>query len=395
MNQGPLIACVQDARGCIWVRDGEGLVGWGCAARFEPGPGEDRFERADTFARDVLASLPPADEGGWGTGPVAMGSFTFDPDVDGSVVIVPDVMLARRGGRSWLTAVGPRPAAHLDPVHPRPPDRVRYAGTTQSELSWIDAVASAVDRIGRRELHKVVLARDVVVWSEEALDARALALRLAHRFPSCFTFHCEGLIGATPELLVRRRGDAVESLVLAGTARRGADRMEDDALGAALLASEKDVSEHRMAVASIETRLDEVCERVSVQERPALLKLENVQHLATQIRGRLSAPLSSLRLAGLLHPSAAVCGTPTGAALGAIRSLEDMSRDRYAGPVGWMDARGDGEWGIALRCALLDGTQARLFAGAGIVRGSLPEAELEETRLKLRAMQSAFGDGAR
>lgn len=389
----PLISCVPDDGGLVWVRGGEGVVGWGEAARLETGPGEDRFERAERFVRDAFASAHVHDEVGLpGTGPLAFGSFTFDHATRGSVIVIPKVIVGRRAGRSWVTLVGDT-TAPIEVHELVAPGRVRYAGTTQSELRWIDAVETATKRIGRGALDKVVLARDLVVWSEWALDARKLAERLAGRFSSCYTFLCEGLVGATPELLVRRRGDEIESLVLAGTAPRGHGEQEDSSLGAALLASNKDVSEHQMAVDSVRARLDEACESLTVDDGPSLLKLENVQHLATSIRGRLSVASSSLRLAGLLHPTAAVCGTPTEGALEAIRSLEDMSRGRYAGPVGWMDARGDGEWGIALRCAQVEGERARLFAGAGIVNGSLPEAELEETRLKLRAMQSALGEG--
>jgi menaquinone-specific isochorismate synthase len=199
-------------------------------------------------------------------------------------------------------------------------------------------------------------------------------------------------VGATPELLIRRRGASVESLVLAGTARRAAVEADDAAVGAELLSSAKDNREHEFAVDSVALVLAGVCDDLTVDDGPFLLKLANVQHLATRVRGRLAEPLSALELAGRLHPTAAVCGTPRAEAEGLIRRLEGMERGRYAGPVGWVDAAGDGEFGIALRCAEVNGARARLFAGNGIVADSRPEAELEETRLKLRAMQSALGD---
>jgi menaquinone-specific isochorismate synthase len=241
-------------------------------------------------------------------------------------------------------------------------------------------------------LEKVVLARDLFVWAKEELDNRLLAARLAHRFPECFVFVHETLVGATPELLVRRTGDVVESLVLAGTARRDPLAHGDAMVGEALLSSEKDGREHLLAVESVTGVLENVCHDLTVDDAPSLLKLANVQHLATRVTGRLSRPLSALELAGRLHPTAAVCGTPRADAGRMIRRLEGIERGRYAGPVGWVDALGDGEFGIALRCAEVHGTRARLFAGAGIVAESTPEAELEETRLKLRAMQSALGD---
>jgi menaquinone-specific isochorismate synthase len=227
------------------------------------------------------------------------------------------------------------------------------------------------------------------VWARAPLDRRLLAARLSKRFPECYTFIFRTLVGATPELLVRRTGRSVESLVLAGSARRGRDEAEDEEVGAALLSSEKDVGEHRFSVESVTDVLDGVCDELS-SEGPFLLKLANVQHIATRVTGNRRGDHSALEIAGLLHPTAAVCGAPRAAAMDAIRRLEKMDRGRYSGPVGWVDANGDGEFGIALRCADVDGTRARLFAGNGIVADSRPEAELEETRLKLRAMQDAL-----
>jgi len=177
---------------------------------------------------------------------------------------------------------------------------------------------------------------------------------------------------------------------LAGTAARSDDTDEDERLGKALLASDKDRREHESAAASVGRVLGGLCERLERQAEPDLLRLANVQHLATRFEGRLAGRNSALDIAGRLHPTAAVGGTPSDGAVEAIRRLEQMDRGRYAGPVGWMDGEGDGCFAIALRCAEISGARARLFAGAGIVDGSLPEAELEETRIKLLAMQSAF-----
>jgi menaquinone-specific isochorismate synthase len=259
------------------------------------------------------------------------------------------------------------------------------------DVHWLEAVATALKRIDEGEVAKIVLARDHAVWSREPFDARWLASRLAERFPDCFTFLNGGLIGATPELLVRRRGDEVTSLALAGTTPRGATTAEDERLGAALLASDKDRREHDHAARSVVDGLAPVTSALSVSPAPFLLRLDNVQHLATAFTGTLSTDASALALAGTLHPTAAVGGSPTAAAIAMIRELEGMSRDRYAGPVGWVAPDGDGEFGIALRCAQLSGARARLFAGAGIVAGSLPEDELEETRVKLLAMQGVLG----
>jgi menaquinone-specific isochorismate synthase len=271
---------------------------------------------------------------------------------------------------------------------------VRYAGATAAEIAWIEAVDRAVQRIRAGDVEKVVLARDRVVSSDEEFDLPRLLERLRARFPACYTFRVEGLVGASPELLIRRDGADVTSVVLAGTAPRGATTAEDRRLGAQLQASSKDLAEHRPAVDSVRATLQRLVSHLDVEARPHLMRLANVQHLATLVTGRLHTPTDALSLAMRLHPTAAVGGTPTDRALGVIAELETIDRARYAGPVGWVDASGNGEFAIALRCAQFDGTTARLFAGAGIVADSLPESELEETRLKLRAMQSALGGDA-
>ncbi len=198
------------------------------------------------------------------------------------------------------------------------------------------------------------------------------------------------MVGATPELLIRRTGGDIESLVLAGTTARGDTPADDRARAARLFASPKDREEHRYAAEMVRDALTPLCADLTVPTEPELLTLPNVTHLASPLRGRLAADRSVLDVVAALHPTPAVCGTPTGTALDLIRELEGMDRGRYAGPVGWVDARGDGEWGIALRCAEIDGTRARLFAGCGIVADSDPDAELAEARTKFRPMQYAL-----
>jgi menaquinone-specific isochorismate synthase len=381
-----------------WLRAGEGLVGWGVAARLSPGAGPARFATADAALRSLDVDVD--DEVGLpGTGLVAFGSFTFDADADGSVVVVPRIVVGRRDGTTWCTTIDPPDADPVAPpadrgVSPATParDRPRYAGSSKPDVHWLEAVASALTRIQDGEVEKVVLARDHAVWSREPFDAVDLAGRLSARFPHCHTFVVEGLVGATPELLLSRRGDRVVSRVLAGTTGRSDDEVEDAALGAALLASEKDRAEHVFAADSVREVLAPRCDALWHDPEPRLLRLDNVQHLATTFDGRLRSPASSLEVVAALHPTAAVGGTPRGRAVTLVRELEGMDRGRYAAPVGWTDPSGDGEWGIALRCAELAGARARLFAGVGIVAASLPEDELEETRLKLRAMQAALGE---
>lgn len=383
-----------------WVRRGDGLVAWGTAARIAPGPGPDRFARAEAELAALVADAEVDDAVGVpGSGLVALGSFTFTDDAPGSVLRVPQVLIGRRDGRTWRTdvevegvAAAPEPAD--GPPVPVARGRVRYAGSSLPDLAWLETVAAVVERIGAGELDKVVLARDHAVWSEHRFDPLDLARRLHRRFPRCHTFVVDGLVGATPELLLARDGRSVTSRVLAGTTSRDDDEAADAALGAALLDSAKDRHEHRLAADSVREVLAPVCAELTADDGPRLLRLDNVQHLATVFRGTLAAdpPPSALALAGALHPTAAVGGTPRAAAVALIAQVEGLDRGRYAAPVGWVDAVGDGEWGIALRCAELSGARARLFAGVGVVAASLPEDELEETRLKLRAMQAVLDE---
>jgi menaquinone-specific isochorismate synthase len=268
-------------------------------------------------------------------------------------------------------------------------DRPRHAGSTLRDDAWLDAVAQVLENIEAGRYAKVVLARDLHLWSRAPFDVTGVLHALADRFPSCATFFIDHLVGASPERLVRLVGRDVSSRVLAGTVGRGGDVEEDAQLGAALLASRKDRHEHDLALRSATEALARCCEELDVPEEPSLMVLDNVQHLGTDLTGVLAesgGQVDVLDLVERLHPTAAVCGTPREAALQAIRELEGMPRGRYAGPVGWFTPDGDGEFAIALRCAEVHGERARLFAGAGVVAGSLPEAELTETWLKLQAM---------
>jgi menaquinone-specific isochorismate synthase len=380
-----------------WIRQGAGLVGWGEAARVTLPAGADRFADGEKWLRELIDGAQVDDEvRRRGSGLVAFGSFTFDDASDGSVLIVPRAILGRDGtGNAWLTTITPdgetpwRPAP-FDP--PEPPDIVSWHDGALSAPEWEQAVDEAVRRIKHSSsLRKVVLARDLYATANRPIDARALLDRLASRYPGCYTFACDGLVGATPELLISRDGWRVSSLILAGTTPRGATPAEDSGLAAALLGSAKENEEHQYAAASLENALAPLCQAMYVAPHPALIRLPNLQHLGTRVRGTLtSVDRSALGLAAAVHPTAAVGGTPTDAAVELIRELESMDRERYAGPVGWVDADGNGEWGIALRCAQLDGTRARLVAGCGIVAGSDPAAELAETITKFRPMRTAL-----
>ena len=411
-DPGDLLAGLPDAPPLSWVRRGRGLVGWGEVARITLSAGEDRFtageKRLRTLFDDVIAEdqvqVP-------GTGPVAFGSFTFDPASDGSVLIVPRVIVGRDGtGTAWLTTVsdGREPAgcqswpgAEGPDGEPVPPAGIPSASTLRwhdgslTAPEWAHAVELAVGRITagsqpRPALRKVVLARDVFATAVAPIDPRPVLRRLAARYPDCYTFAVADLVGATPELLIRKQDREVSALILGGTLPRGAEPGEDAELGAALLASAKNTEEHAYAVDSIRDALAPLCARLDIPKHPSLIRLANLHHLGTPVQGTLARERSVLSLADAVHPPAAVCGTPAETALELIRELEHMERGRYAGPVGWVDAQGNGEFGIALRCAELTGSRARLFAGCGIVAGSDPVAEVAETEVKFLPMRQSL-----
>jgi len=377
-----------------WVRGGNGLVGWGEAARFTAS-GQERFARAHRWWRDLVRSADVVDDVGLpGTGPVAFASFTFDPKAEGSVLVVPRVLLGHRDGRTWLTVVGDDVDQVLrelaKPVAmPEHHGQAHWSDGSRTPAEYVAIVADAVARITAGELDKVVLARDVVATTDRPIDVRQLLQQLAHGYPDCWTFAVDGLVGATPEMLVRREGDRVLSRVLAGTVRRTDDLAVDDRLAAALLTSHKDLDEHAYAVQSVAQALGVHCTDLDVPTHPRILTLPNVQHLATDVRGVLADGAPALALAAALHPTAAVCGTPTERARSLISDIEGLDRGRYAGPVGWIDADGDGELGIALRCAEVADNTIRAFAGCGIVAGSNPTDELAESQVKLVAIRDA------
>ena len=407
-----LLDLLPDTDTLAWVRDGEGLVGWGEAARAEF-RGTERFSRAQRWWMQWLSGAHITDAVEvLGSGPIAFGSFAFDSRPGTSVVVVPQVLVGRRQGRTWLTTVEAGTARPLTPrgrpdrqqprgeaaveyptlQPPAPaPERIVWQDAGELEAEWGRAVERTIRRIESGEVDKVVLARDLTGTADGGIDPRYVMAQLSLDYPDCWTFSVAGLVGATPELLVRRAGSEVTSRVLAGTVRRSAGDA-GDAEAAALLASDKDLVEHEYAVQSVADVLASHCTDLRVPAHPEVLRLANVQHLATDVSGRLADEVPALALAASLHPTAAVCGTPTERAWEVIRGEETMHRGRYAGPVGWFDAHGDGEFGIALRCGELDpetGT-ARLFAGCGIVAGSTPEAEIAESQAKLAAMRSAL-----
>ncbi len=301
--------------------------------------------------------------------------------------------MGRRGDRTWLTTVSVEAPPLVPAPAPEPPVGLVFSDGARNGEEWMSVVAEAVRRISAGDLEKVVLARDLIATTDEPLDVRWPLHRLAAQYEMCWTFHVDGLFGATPEMLVRRERGLVTSRVLAGTIRRTGDDERDLALAATLARSSKDLEEHEYAVRSVADALEPHCSSMNVPEAPFVLHLPNVMHLATDVNGVVHDNATSLQLAESLHPSAAVGGTPTTDATRLIAEIEGMPRERYAGPVGWMDASGDGEWGIALRSAMVTESGVRLFAGCGIVASSDPEAELAESQAKFVPVRDALGAG--
>ena len=394
-DPGPLLDLLPDSSAMAWVQGGEGLVGWGEAARLDL-PGEDRFTEAQAWWDDLVSTAEVSDDVRLpGTGLVAFGSFSFDPRTGSSVLVVPRVVVGHRDGAWWVTTTGGDLALPVPQPGPAAPSSVVFADGAVTGAEWMGAVEAAVERITAGQVDKVVLARALEARAAAPVDLRWPLRRLAEDYPGCWAFAVDGLLGATPEMLLRLRDGVATSRVLAGTLRRTGDANEDSRRGAALGRSIKDVEEHGYGVRSVVDGLAAHCSDVDVPVAPFVLELRNVMHLATDVRGTVTDGSTSLQLLAALHPSAAVCGSPTDVALDLIREIEGLDRGRYAGPVGWVDASGDGEWGIALRCAEVDRTdprRLRLFAGCGIVAGSQPLHELAESNAKLVPMRDALQD---
>jgi menaquinone-specific isochorismate synthase len=389
--QNSLLPLLDREHPLLFMRRGEGIAGLGEAARLEF-RGPDRIRDAAAAWKDIAAASTVRDEvGRSGTGLLAFGAFAFADDSAGtSVLIVPRIVIGRRDGVSWVTRVDGADdsvtASALGPEY-----RVLLHPGTLGPDAYRDAVGTAVQRILAGRLEKVVLARDLVGRLPEGGDVRRVLVDLALGYPDTWTFAVDGLIGSSPETLVRVYAGSVTARVLAGSAGRGVDAATDAAAALALATSTKDLDEHRYAVESVVDALRPHVRGVAASEIPFALKLPNLWHLASDIEGPLSDGSTALDLAAALHPTAAVAGTPRDAALELIRDLEGFDRCRYGGPVGWVDAAGGGKWAVALRSAEVrpDGSISA-FAGAGIVADSDPERELAETRLKFRPIVEAF-----
>jgi salicylate biosynthesis isochorismate synthase/menaquinone-specific isochorismate synthase len=399
-------------------RDGYAVAGIGCVRALEA-RGAGRFGHvARRWSTVAAAALADAPDGPPGSGLVAVGGFAFAADGGASArwqgfapasMIVPEVSLARRGSRVALTVnVEVAPDDTLEDLRARVGDRLGELSRASLPLldpapsgayrvlspmppsHYEEAVARAVDRIRAGEFEKIVLARDVEVHAPLDHDVGAVLGLLREAFASCYVFAVgrgdAAFVAASPELLARREGQRASTVALAGSARRSADHAIDDHLGEQLLHSDKDREENEIVVRRIARALRPHSVWVTAAPEPALVRVANIQHLATPIRAQLAAPLSAIELAGVLHPTPAVGGEPLDVVERLIPALEGLDRGWYAGAVGWSDGAGDGEFCVALRCGLLRGRLATLYAGGGIVRDSDPVAELAETEVKLGAL---------
>jgi isochorismate synthase len=382
--------------------------------------GEDRFE---DVARECLslnegAVLDEPSELPSGAGPVWTGGFAFDPEgarssawssFSPASLVLPELSICRVGDDSYFTInaivsqgddpnqIVDRLMARLNGLRSDPLPMLDPHLTDRPEIRSVRtpgdfeaAVSAATERIGRGEMSKVVLAREVTVEAAAAHDPAAIFGALREQFPSCFSFCCgtpeAAFLGATPELLIRRSGAGASTVALAGSTRRSSDPAVDDHLGEQLLRSDKNRREQRIVAERIVRKLRPHAVWVQTAPEPEVVKIANIQHLATPVIAQLAEPRSAVELAGMLHPTPAVGGEPWPEAADTIADLERMDRGWYAAPVGWMDATEDGEFCVALRSALLRDREARLFAGVGVVAGSDPAAELAETEVKLQAL---------
>lgn len=412
-----LVAFADPAQPLLWVRDDRGCVGVGEVLRLEFS-GPDRFERAAEHWRAV-AALAEVDDAVRlpGTGLVALGTFAFD-DASGakSVLVVPRLLIARHRGAAWVTEISVLgegsgndeggvldrdPAARLPEAAPAGTwPGTAFAPAPGTLDAYLDGVREATSRVEHGALEKIVLARQVRGAVAAGADLRVPLGRLAERYLDCWTFAVDGLVGASPETLIRSTSGAVSARVLAGTRGRHAENPSRDARARdELLTSAKEQHEHAFAVQSVVTALSPHVRELRTSDEPFALKLPNVWHLATDLGAALGEESSALELVGALHPTAAVAGTPTADAVAMIAELEPFDRERYSGAVGWIDAAGDGEWVIALRCAQIGAADPETgdravvaSAGGGIVEGSDPEHELGETVSKLRPITEAFAE---
>ncbi len=372
-------------------------------------PGGDRIVAASRLWRRLAESLSAPDANLPATAPVAVGGFAYRPNQDprgpwsgfpALLLRVPALAVTRTRGRTFVSAATPGAEELLElgesapPLH-APSARKLDLTPVRDPRAWTDAIGRAAARLRAGEAQKVVLAREVLARGDGVVSAGAVVRGLRAAYPSCFTYLITGadgtaFAGASPELLIRRTGGHAYSQPMAGSVARGASDVEDERLARLLRDSKKDAIEHSLVSKFVVEALKPFARAVQA-DAPEVVRFTNIQHLATSVRAELNEPAAdALELAAALHPTPAVGGWPRAAADALIEELEDMERGWYAGAVGWIDGRGDGEFAVALRCGLLWEDGARLYAGVGVMPDSDAARELEETELKFKALLTAL-----
>lgn len=380
---------VAGADGVLWNRDGVGFAGRGVAAVVEIPAGARRD--AGEIVASALAGIAPHDTSA--PPPLAIGALPYDPGAPARLIVPAQTLWRTADGIRWLVQVDDGTGTLAVPTPEPETAAPRSVGVeaTRDPADWCALVAHATERIAAGELDKVVLARELVVTGDRPWDPRPLLRRLRTAYPTCYVTHVDGFLCASPELLVARRGDLVRAQPMAGTAPRVGDPVADARLAAGLLADPTYRREHQFTIDMVHDTLLPWCSFLDAEPEPSVVAMANVQHLATVVEGRLSAPEASvLDLVDALHPTPAVGGMPRAAALAFQRAEEQLDRRRYAGAVGWVDADGCGEFAVSVRCAELDGPTARVYAGCGIVADSEPAKELAETQAKFQALLGAL-----
>jgi menaquinone-specific isochorismate synthase len=392
LDEGSAFAELLGSNSSAFLSDKQGLIGWGEALRLEA-KGPNRILDLDAQWRELVSSAEVTNEVNLsGSGLICFGSIAFsDQSPSTSVLVIPNVIVGKQDEKLWLTTVNIDEAKALELISF---DSTFTSATFEpgqiTPDQYILNVERAVEEIAAKNIEKVVLARDLKASVSESFNINPVLRKLEKKFDSCYIYSVDGLFGASPELLVKVERQQFSARVLAGTAGRGTDPGVDQAIGAALFDSPKNRSEHKFAIDSLVSSLEQFTDQIEVDDKPFSIALPNLWHLASDVRALLNSDASSLQVVNALHPSAAVAGTPRDKALEVIEAIENLDRGRYAGPVGWLGADGDGVWAIALRGAQLENNVLTAFAGCGIVAESDAQAELAEAVLKFKPIVDAL-----
>jgi menaquinone-specific isochorismate synthase len=392
LDEGSAFAELLGSNSSAFLSDKQGLIGWGEALRLEAS-GPNRILDLDAQWRELVSNAEVTNEVNLsGSGLICFGSIAFsDKSLSTSILVIPNVIVGKQDEKLWLTTVNIDEAKALELISF---DSTFTSATFEpgqiTPDQYILNVERAVEEIAAKNIEKVVLARDLKASVSESFNINPVLRKLEKKFDSCYIYSVDGLFGASPELLVKVERQQFSARVLAGTAGRGTDPGVDQAIGAALFDSPKNRSEHKFAIDSLVSSLEQFTDQIEVDDKPFSIALPNLWHLASDVRALLNSDASSLQVVNALHPSAAVAGTPRDKALEVIEAIESVDRGRYAGPVGWLGADGDGVWAIALRGAQLEHSVLTAFAGCGIVAESDAQAELAEAVLKFKPIVDAL-----